>query len=111
MSRYLMPLITPLLAYFAYNGSTGANNLLIVWVGFNFFLTILLAFLFFIMLVSIPPDKRESFKKLTKFRFSDFVSIFCGLFFIWVGWWALAIFTILGIFIIKLIGLVASHES
>jgi hypothetical protein len=124
ISKYFLCLVSPFLIYFAYNGSNGAGNLLTAWTLFGFLCAIfasLLYFLFYLSSLSAPTEDEKAkelqrkvkegaakFKKITIFTAIDFC---CFLFFIWAGWWGLAIMQFFEIFILKLVGFIATIEE
>lgn len=115
LAKQLLALVSPVLIYFSYFGSSGATNLLYAWTGFG----LLLALIFLLVggLVTICVlafnDKerlkhksaiesvRLSFFKCRKFTFHTFVDIGCMVFYVWTGWWVLFFMEFLPFCIVK----------
>ncbi len=115
--KYLLAFVSPVLAYFAYYGHVGANNLLYVWPSFGVLMAVLLsmfaglaAFCFFIFGEKELEKHKETLEKvrqnffnLQKFTFHTFVDIGCMVFYVWTGWWVLFFLEFVQFFIVKLI--------
>lgn len=122
--KYIVPLVSPVLIFLAYNGSNGAGNLLTAWTLFGFLYAIfasLIYFLFYLGILSSPPKDEKAkklqaklkedaakFKKITIFNGIDFS---CFFFCVWVGWWGIAAMQFFVIIIPKIIGFIASIEE
>lgn len=107
--------VSPVLAYFAYIGSQGSTNLLIVWT----VLGLVLAFggvVGWALCLCANDQKtlsiiRPSLITARKISFPNMVDIGCFLFYSWNGWWFLAVAEILQLCIIKMIAYFTPLEN
>lgn len=113
--KYLLALVSPVLAYFAYFGNIGASNLLYAWTGLGLVMTGVFALfaglLAFCTFFFNENDKekhketlektRQEYFKLRKFTLHTFIDIGCMVFYAWVGWWVVFLMEFVQFFIIK----------
>ena len=113
--KYLLAFVSPVLAYFAYYGNSGANNLLYAWTAFGVLMAVIFVLLVGLaaLCVTVLDEKlmekhketleksRQNFFNLRKFTFHTFVDIGCMVFYVWTGWWALFFLEFIQFFIVK----------
>lgn len=122
--KYPLTFISPVLAYFSFFGSQGASNLLIAWTAFGLILSFVLALFTAIVFLGLAvstdeiklknqkkiDDFYESLVKLKKFSFHNIMDIGCFVFYVWAGWWGLAIMEAIPFSIVKIIGVIAASS-
>lgn len=113
--KYLFAFVSPVLAYFSYYGSVGATNLLYGWTIFGVGMAILLMLMagLIALAAALISDKdkdkhqvniekaRQSFLKLRSVSFFTVMDIVCVCFYVWVGWWVLAVMEFFQLAILK----------
>lgn len=121
--KYPAALISPVLAYFAYTGNSGASNLLVGWTAFGVILSSVAVALigFTFIIAALLPDEekvikaleeiRQTSKKIRGFTFNTCADILCIVFFVWCGWWGLASMEFYQLFIIKFTAYITSQET
>ncbi len=121
--KYIVPLVSPVLIFLAYNGSNVAGNLLTAWTLFTLIVTIFITILGIILVAisfnTVPNEKSDkllsgaktAFSKLKKISFTTAISISCFVFCVWAGWWGIAAMQFFVIVVPKIIGFIASIEE
>lgn len=110
--KYPLSLISPVLAYYAYIGNSGAANLLFGWTVFGVVASIIIALIIIAaILIFLALPKNEELKKLNNikpdfekvkgFTFATVVNIGCIVFYTWCGWWWLALMEAAQLLILK----------